>query len=337
MLKVAVVGTGFFSTHHYDAWSRCPEAEIVGIATLDSVTGKDIASAYGIPSVFDDLRQLIAATKPDLVDLVVPPQAHAALIEIAIDHGVDVICQKPFCSSLAEAERMVALAEETENTLLVHENFRFQPWYGVLKENLPRLGRIYQATFRLRPGDDQGADAYMSRQPYFQSMERFLVHETAIHLVDVARYLLGDPRNVIADLRQLNPAISGEDAGLILMDMGDGVRVVIDGNRLSDHPAENRRRTMGEVLIEGEFGVLSLNGDADIHFRAHGTNDSEPINYEWQDRGFGGDCVYRFIKHAVNHLLQDKPAQTTARDYLTNLRIAEAIYRSSEEGIRVNL
>ena len=79
------------------------------------------------------------------------------------------------------------------------------------------LGEVYQITFRLRPGDGQGPEAYLERQPYFQTMERFLVHETAIHFIDVFRFLLGEePSTVYASLRRLNPAIKGEDAGLML-------------------------------------------------------------------------------------------------------------------------
>ena len=52
----------------------------------------------------------------------------------------------------------------------------------------------------MRPGDGQGKDAYFNRQPYFQKMERFLIHETAIHLIDVYRYLFGDIKSVFASL-----------------------------------------------------------------------------------------------------------------------------------------
>lgn len=111
---------------------------------------------------------------------------------------------------------------------------------------------MYQVTFRLRPGDGKGPDAYLERQPYFQTMEKFLVHETAIHLIDVFRFLLAEePSAVYAALRRLNPAIAGEDAGMMLFDFPSGARAVFDGNRLADHKAENRRLTMGEMVIEG--------------------------------------------------------------------------------------
>ena len=44
----------------------------------------------------------------------------------------------------------------------------------ILKSSL--LGDLFQVSFRMRPGDGQGKDAYLSRQPYFQKMERFMIH-----------------------------------------------------------------------------------------------------------------------------------------------------------------
>ena len=99
--------------------------------------------------------------------------------------------------------------------MIVHENFRFSPWYREAKRLLDSgsLGTPHAISFRLRPGDGQGVDAYLSRQPYFQKMPRFLVFETAIHFIDTFRYLMGEVEAITARLRRINPVILGEDAG----------------------------------------------------------------------------------------------------------------------------
>ena len=103
-------------------------------------------------------------------------------------------------------------------------------------------------------------------------MERFLIHETAIHFIDVFRYYFGEIESVYADLVKLNPNISGEDAGFVFFKFKNGVRGLFDGNRLSDHIAEDRRRTIGDLLIEGSNGSIRLNGDGDIFYRCFGSN-----------------------------------------------------------------
>lgn len=92
---------------------------------------------------------------------------------------------------------------------------------------------------------------------------------------------------------------------------------------------------MGEMLIEGSGGVLSLNGDGEIEQRRSGSNQSEQHTYEWFDNDFGGDCVYRTNRHIIDHLLTGSAVVNSARDYLVNLRLEDAIYRSARSGQRI--
>jgi predicted dehydrogenase len=195
-----------------------------------------------------------------------------------------------------------------------------------------RLGEVYQGSFRLRPGDGQGNEAYLNRQPYFQQMDRFLIHETGVHWIDTFRYLFGEVASVFAQLRRLNPVIAGEDSGLVIFNFTSGVQAVFDGNRLADHKADNRRLTMGEMTIEGARGVLSLSGDGDIAFRQNGDNCTQAIDYPWQNINFGGDCVYLLQRHVVDSWLAGKAFANTGRDYLKNLEIERAIYQSADQG-----
>lgn len=338
-LRVAIMGTGYFSRFQYRAWKRIAEVQAVGVCNRTLDKASEIAREFGISGVYGDLGQMLDAARPHLLDIITPPETHLAAIELAAARGVHVICQKPFCRTLGEAQAAVALAEKAGVHLVVHENFRFQPWHREIRRLLTerRLGQVYQATFRLRPGDGQGPSAYLDRQPYFQQMPRFLVHETAIHLIDVFRFLLGEVANVYADLRKLNPVIAGEDAGLILLGMADGSRAVFDGNRLVDHPAQNRRLTMGEMLVEGARGTLRLDGDGRLFLREHGAKAEAAIDYDWRNEDFGGDCVYELQRHAVDAMLGRQPFANTGREYLANLRVEAAVYASSAKGRRIAL
>ena len=332
-LRIATIGAGYFSQFHHDAWTRIEGVTLVAVCDADRAKAEGFAQKFGIPGVYTDAAAMLDAERPDLVDIVSPPPSHLALIRLAAARGINVICQKPFCLSLVEAQTAVAEAESAGVQLVVHDNFRFQPWYGEIKRRLDAhaLGDVYQATFRLRPGDGQGARAYLDRQPYFQTMQRFLIHETAIHFIDTFRFLFGDVRSVFADLRRLNPVIAGEDAGLVLFEHAGGVRSVFDGNRLVDHAAENRRLTMGEMLVEGSAGVIRLDGDGRLFARAYGSNDESEIRYDWSATGFGGDSVRRLQEHVVEALAASRAPANSGRDYLANLTVEEAIYASAQE------
>lgn len=338
-VRVATLGAGYFSRFHHRAWARIREVRLVGVCDLDPARATAFAREFGANEAFGDLGTMLRVARPAILDIATPPTTHLDAITTAARAGVDVICQKPFCANLTEARRALEVADAHGINIVVHENFRFQPWHREIARVLAegRLGRVYQATFRLRPGDGRGPAAYLDRQPYFQKMPRFLIHETAIHLVDVFRYLFGEPAAVTGLLRRLNPDIAGEDSGLFILDMMSGVRCVFDGNRLSDHPATNRRLTMGEFLIEGEGGALALDGDARLTFRAHGDTAARPVNYAWADVDFGGDCVHRFQRHVIDAHVSRGIAETVARDYIRNLEVEEAIYASHDGGRRVDL
>ncbi|MEO0750266.1 MAG: Gfo/Idh/MocA family oxidoreductase [Pseudomonadota bacterium] len=334
-LRVACAGAGYFARFHHDSWARMERATLVGVCDLDLAK----AQATGAPA-FDTLTTLLAQAKPDLLDIILPPKAQAGAIEQAITHGIKtVICQKPFCRDLAEARRMVGLAKASSTRLIIHENFRFQPWYRALKTHLMagKLGRLLQITFRMRPGDGQGPQAYLDRQPYFQTMERFLVHETAVHWLDTFRFLCGDPSEVYADLHRVNSAIAGEDAGLIVMRHARGVRTVFDGNRCLDHASDNLRRTMGEALVEGTHGTIRLTGDGALWCRAFGAQEEACLLAPDTWDGFGGDCVHALQSHVVAGVLDGAPLENEASDYLNILAIEEAIYQSARTGAKVTL
>lgn len=328
--RVACLGAGYFSEFHVDAWRRIESAKLVGIADRDI----DRAHKTGYPA-FEDLAQLLDETSPDILDIITPPTTHLDAIAMALDRGVKaIICQKPFCASLEQARAATSLASAAGVPLIVHENFRFQPWYREMARAIDtgRIGQVHQMTFRLRTGDGQGPDAYLSRQPYFQTMERFLVHETAVHWIDTFRFLLGDIKAVYADLRKMNPAIAGEDSGYIIFDFEDGIRAVFDGNRHIDHAADSMRTTLGEALLEGTRGTITLAGDGSVRLRAFGESETTTLLAPRNWQGFAGDCVFALQQHVVAGLLGKAQFENTAADYLRVIEVEEAIYRSAQEG-----
>ena len=338
-IRVVTIGAGYFSQFHHAAWAAEPRVHLAAVCDSDRAKAEAFAEKYGIAAIYTDPAEMLAAEAPDLVDIITPPQTHKALIALTISQRIPTICQKAFCRSQEEAREAVALAAAAETMLVVHENFRFSPWYREIRRLIEdgAIGTVYQASFRLRPGDGQGPAAYLDRQPYFQSMERFLVHETAIHFIDTFRYLLGEPESVYADLQRLNPAIAGEDAGHILFRFPGGVRAHFDGNRLSDHAAANRRFTMGELIVDGSAGTLTLDGDGGLTLRRFGENEARPLAYGLSREGFAGGAVAALQSHVLDHILAGAPLENTAEAYLRNLEIEESVYRSAAEGRRLPL
>jgi len=235
---------------------------------------------------------------------------------------------------------MVELAERSASTLLVHENFRFQPWFRAARQAIEGgiIGEPQQLTFRFRPGDGRGAEAYQERQPYFRHMTRFLVHETAVHYIDVFRFLLGEVCAITARLRRINNAIAGEDAGIMVFEFESGAVAILDANRDLDHAASEPRYTQGTLLLEGANASLRLDGQARIWLRARGSA-VEQIQQEFARQVPNGDSVFAYQLHVATSLQQGvaPDIRCHARAYLRNLEIEQAIYASDSEGRTIRL
>lgn len=351
-LRVATVGTGYFSRFHYDAWGRMPDVAVVGICSLDPAAAtalaaglaRDMAAPDGstgagvAPALFSDVATMLDAVQPDLLDIITPPATHLPMLRVAAARGVPVICQKPMAPTPAAAAEMVDVAAAAGIPLVIHENFRWMPWFRHARTMIDagRLGALHSVAFRLRPGDGQGPEAYQARQPYFRQMPRFLVVETGIHFIDSFRFLMGEVVAVTARLRRINPAIAGEDAGYILFEFATGATGLLDANRLNEHDADDCRLTLGDMHLEGSGGVLRLDGRARLFWKPHGAPE-QPEPYDWQRRGFAGDCVYHQLRHMVAHLRNGTAAVNDGRAYLRNIAIQEAVYRSAAEGRTITL
>jgi predicted dehydrogenase len=77
---------------------------------------------------------------------------------------------------------------------MVHENFRWQPWYRKIKEvqKSQTIGDFTHIHLLTRFGDGWGENAYLDRQPFFRDYPQLLIYETGIHFIDTFRFLLGE-------------------------------------------------------------------------------------------------------------------------------------------------
>lgn len=326
-----LIGAGYFGDFHLDAWGRLPGAEIVCVCDLDEAKARRAAEKYGIAKISTDPAAAIAQDGVDFVDIATPPTGRRELVELAVARGLPVICQKPLAADFAGAKRIIEIASTSPAPFMVHENFRFQPWYREIKRLLDAGvigGKLHSITMRSRMGDGWGESAYLDRQPYFRTMPRFLVHETGIHFVDTFRYLAGEIVECSARLRRLNPAIAGEDAGCLSFRFRGGAEAVWDANRYNESLSDDFRYTFGELLVEADGGSLWLGFDGSIRVKKLG----QPVilhEYAHPRQGFGGDCVHACQRHFLEVLDGHAVCETSPREYEKSLRVVEALYDSA--------
>jgi len=337
-MRAVAIGAGYFAPFQYEAWTRIPEVEIVALSDRIKERAAPIMAKYGVPRYYADWQEMIDREQPDFVDIITPPATHEEMCRYAAERGVHIICQKPLAPTYATSRRMVEFARAAGVRFMVHENFRWQPWYRVIKriQTDGTIGDFTHLAFSMRMGDGWGEDAYLARQPFFREYPQLLVYETGVHFIDTFRFLLGEVVSVFAHLRRLNPVIKGEDAGQLMLTFADGATAVWDANRYNEVEAESPRFTFGSLRIDATRGHLTMGTDSAIRVKRLGEPGSD-WDYPRQNVNFAGDCVYFLQRHFVDCMLSGREFESNGSDYLKTIEVVEAVYASAGRGQVIRL
>ena len=332
-LRGVGIGAGYFAPFQYEAWTRIPEVEIVAISNRSEDRARDLMTRYGVPRYYADWWQMLDREKPDFVDIITPPETHREMCAYASERGIHIICQKPLAPTLEESEQIVEIARRAGVRFMVHENFRWQPWYRAIKrvQRAGGIGRFTHLHFMMRMGDGWGEDAYLARQPFFRRYPRLLIYETGVHFIDTFRYLLGKPISVIAHIKRMNPVICGEDTAQLFLRFESGATAVWDANRYNESEAENPRYTFGTLRVDATGGHLTMSADSTIVVKRLGESQAE-LDYAREPRNFAGDCVFALQQHFVECMLSNAEFESNGDDYLKTVRVVEAAYQSARTG-----
>jgi len=123
MLRVGLVGTGLIATlKHLPAWRRAARkglGRVVALCDVDPQRGRAVASAHGVPAVYEDAAEMCRREGLDAVDVCTPPASHAPVVVAALQAGAHVMVEKPMATSVAECDLMMEAAAAAARTLCV--------------------------------------------------------------------------------------------------------------------------------------------------------------------------------------------------------------------------
>lgn len=336
-LNGALIGCGFFAINQMHAWNDVDGARIVAICDRDPERLKIVGDQFGIERRYSDANALFSDGGFDFVDIATTVQSHRILVEMAAQHKVPAICQKPFAKTLADAKAMVAACRAAGVPLMVHENFRWQRPIQAVRKVLDEgsIGTPFWGRFSFRSGYD-----VFSGQPYLAEGERFIIEDLGIHTLDIARYILGDARSVTARTKRVNPNIKGEDVATILLDHESGATSIVDVS----YATKLSREPFPETLIEidGSEGTIRLTQGYQLEVtNANGTatDDVSPILLSWASRPWHNiqESVYAIQQHWVDKLKQGAEHSTSGADNLKTFALVEGAYESAASGQTVDV
>ncbi len=330
-IRLGLIGCGFFAQNHMAAWKDLePEGvDLVAVCDIDGAKAKAAAEKFGVPHWYTDAETMFRESNLGLVDIATQMRTHLPLVEMAMRHRVPTIVQKPFGQNIAEVRRMVAAANVRGLWLAVHENFRFQrPLLKVAE--IIRSGAIGTPTWA-RIGFRTGYDIYAG-QPYLATEQRFVLIDLGVHVLDMARVLLGEVEHLTAELQHRNPKAVGEDTATMLLRHTSGAVSVVEctygARRIPDAFPETL------VEIEGDAGAIVSRIGSRIEVTSKGEMqvlEEDPEVLSWAERPWhvAQDSVLTTCRHLLERLKSGRPADTSAEDNLKTFALVEAAYEKA--------
>jgi predicted dehydrogenase len=328
-LRGVLVGAGFFAGHQAEAWSRLADATLLAVSDPEPGKAAAFARQWGLPRAYTDTADMLKHEACDFVDIATRPESHLELVRLVAAHGRPMICQKPMAPTWQECLEMVETCRQAGVRLLIHENWRWQPWFREIKRLLDTgsLGDPFHVGFAVRAGDGRGAQPY-AVQPYFRQMPRLIVYETLVHHLDTLRFLCGEFRQLYCSLQRVNPAIAGEDYAVIHAQFASGASGLIDANRI--HGPDPAPQILGTLLIEAEQGALRLDSQGTIWWNRYDSPEQEHA-CRWPNEGYRGDSVRATQAHLLRALRTGEPAESEGQDYLRTVAAVDACYQSARD------
>jgi D-apiose dehydrogenase len=325
MFKGALIGCGFFSQHHQEAWRRVPDAEIVAACDLSLERARAAA-----PRAYTSVEEMLKVEELDFVDIVTRSATHLDLISMVAERGLAIICQKPMAPDWATACSMVEIAERHGVRFMIHDNWRWQSWYRAAGAMIARgdIGTPLNYGFRCQVSHGTGDEPY-PKQAYFRQLERFLIDEVLVHHIDTARFLFGDISSVYAEGASRNPRMAGEDQAILVLRHANGAMGSVEGHAFVKH---NSSPTRDEAIFEGDLGTIRVSSSGEIW------SGEQRIWTDDRVRGYRGDSVYGCQTHFIDCLKSGRPFESEAREYLEKtFAVVEGAYSSLLSRSRVEI
>ncbi|MCF7915627.1 MAG: Gfo/Idh/MocA family oxidoreductase [Spirochaetaceae bacterium] len=193
-LRVAIVGTGFIGPVHAEAVRRNPElAELVALAGASKEDAAEAAAKLNVPDFTGDYTELLKRNDIDVVHICTPNYLHYPMVKECLNHGKNVLCEKPLALTADEARELMQLAEKKGLKAAVNYNLRYYPMVQEMRcRNLDRLtGSVFAVQGSYLQDWLQHDNDYSWRMESRLSGKSRAVADIGTHWMDMAQYVTG--------------------------------------------------------------------------------------------------------------------------------------------------
>ena len=356
MLGYAFMGKAHshaFHTIAHMTWPPPLRPRLVAIAGRDETAVAEAAARYGYERWTTDWRDIVSDPSIGLFDNGGPNSVHAEPTIAAAEAGKHVLCEKPLGRTADESYDIWSRVAATGVKHMCGFNYRFVPAVRFAREMIDagELGEIRH--FRARYLQDWGDDASLDTWRFHpDEAGSGALGDLAAHVVDLARFLVGEPTSVSGLVRTLIPGRQVDDAVEAAVEFESGAIGTIESTRLAlGHRNAFQweiNGSLGSLMFDmermNELQVFRADGDRARGFKTVLVSEADHPFWEyWWPPGHiigWGDTFVHEIHHLLRAIADDSsvaPYGATLEDGYRAAEVCDALVRSSESGTRAEI
>ena len=341
-VKVGVIGSQFQADIHVASIQQMgEEAEVVAIASPTPGNAEKLARRYGVPRWFDDYREMLKESDIEMVTIAAPNRLHCQFTLDIAAAGKHVVCEKPLCMTMEEADLMIDACDRHGVLLMYAEELFFTPKYVRAKEIADQggFGDIYLIK--------QSEKHFGPHAPWFWDVEQSgggVLMDMGCHGIAFCSWFLDRPKlkSVTAQLGTYvhGDKTRGEDNSFVILEFEGGKVGMVEDSWARHGGMDDRIEVFGDkglayanLQMGNALNVFSEPGYGYAVEKAPSTEGwSFPVFEELWNYGFPQE-MHHFARCVRG---KEQPIATGADGRFAQLAIFAA-YQSAGAGRRVEI
>lgn len=338
ILKIGVISCSGMAQVHMKAVMDNPQTELSMLCDVDEERLKEAAELFGVRKTATDYREVLADPEIDAVIIVTPDQTHKEITLVALDAGKHVLCEKPMALTMDDCRQMIDAAKAAKTKMMVGQICRYAPGFRKAKELIDR-GEIGELFF---VETEYAHDYSKNNVPWRLDPLRHGFLGGGCHAVDLARWVAGDPLEVMAySNHKMLKDWPTDDCTVAIMRFPNDVigKVFVSTGCKRDY-------TMRSVFYGSKGTIITDNTSTSMTVFKEGLGNGEtlleglpqthaiPVKYpvDVSSHNAAGE-----LNEFVDCIVNDKPIRTTAVEGAKTVLVSLAAVESTKTGKPVQI
>jgi len=337
-IKVGLIGAGSIAQGHLNALQQNKNVDEISIADTNEAAIKRAQQAFPkAKKAYADYREMLKDLSIKAVDICVPHWLHHRLAIDSLKAGKDVICEKPIAMTLKEADDMIGTAKKLGRRLFIEMNQRFMPYHKETKKLLDSgaIGKPFLVVYCVTGNCINEMNDPNYWKASWEKAGGGVMIDTGYHVIYTMLHFFGRPIAVTGTARKLlvKPANKADDNTAVIFEFENNVlgSAALSYTVTSDGWMETRN-------IYGTDGSIHIKDTSTDQLTLIKANQPKVIPTEQpvdvHPHSYSLMCA---VNHFVDCIITGKECEVKPEEAKDALKVALAIYESSNKGKRILL